>query len=164
MKRLPFSLIIIALFISFGAYAQNSRELRAAEMTFKSAERDYNKSEYNKAAQKYDFVVNTIPESSDSRKHVELRLDALINLIDIYFYKSVNIQQACECLHLYQSAVNAASKSGVLRATGIMKYAKQAQELAGKHTSKCESYERVGGDKKKFEGTFDDVFKEHKKD
>ncbi|MFO8020951.1 MAG: hypothetical protein R6U65_00690 [Perlabentimonas sp.] len=159
MKRLILLLIASALVVSSTVFSQDRSTLRAASLAFNSAERDYNKGDYKEAAQKFDMVVNAVPATCDSRKHLEMRLESLINLVDIYFNKSVNIRQACEYMHTYQSTMNTVSNSGVLRARSLMKFAKQSQDYANNHASKCESYERIGGDKKKFEKSFEDEFK-----
>ncbi|NHB69978.1 hypothetical protein [Perlabentimonas gracilis] len=150
MRNLMLALLSLALLLPVNTQAQDKRALRAADLSFSAAENDYKKSNYKEAAQKYTIVVNTVPASVDSRKHLEMRLDALIKLVDIYFYKSVNIQQACEYVNEYSNTMNAVKNSGVLRSTTLMKYLKQEQDFANKEAKQCEGYERVGSDMDKF--------------
>lgn len=155
MRNLMLTLLALIILAPSSIYSQDKRAIRAAEMSFSSAEKDYKKGNYQEAAQKFDIVVNTIPAAIESRKHVEMRLDALINLIDIRFYKSVNITQACEYLGLYESTMNTIRNSGVLRSTDLLKYLKQQQEYAKKEATQCAGYERVDSDMDKFRKKFD---------
>ena len=161
MKRYLFVLIAFSIVFSTTSFSQDRSTLRAASMAFSAAERDYSNGDYRDAAQKFDMVVNSIPATSDSRRHLEMRLESLINLVDIYFYKSVNIRQACEYMQEYQNTMSTVSNSGVLRATGLMKYAQQAQDYANNHASKCEGYESVGRDMNRFRKTFEEEFKDN---
>ncbi len=158
MKKLIITLVSLAILIPSTVFSQDRRALRAAEMSFNSAESDYKKGNHKEAAQKFDIVVTTISASIDSRKHLEMRLESLIKLIDIHFYKSVNINQACEYLDMYNSTMNTVRNSGVLRPTDLLKYLKQQQEFANKEAGMCESYERVGEDMDKFKKTFEKEF------
>lgn len=157
-------LISLVLFAPAEAISQDKRALKAADLSFSAAERDYRKGNYLEAAQKYTIVVNTVPPTVDSRKHLELRLDALIQLIDIYFYKSVNLEQACQYVNEYSNTMNTIVNAGVLRGTKLMKYLKQQQDFANKEAKQCESYQRIGGDmdkfrKKSFDKEFEKEFK-----
>ncbi|HZJ73926.1 MAG TPA: hypothetical protein VFC87_03905 [Perlabentimonas sp.] len=161
MKNVIIFLMSLALLLPSDSFSQDKRAIRAAEFSFKSAEKDYNNEEYKEAAEKYTITVNTIPAGIESRKHLEIRLDALIKLIDIYFYRYVNITNACEFLADYNSTISAARNSGILKSATLLKYLKQQQEYANKETKQCERYERVGGDMDKFRSnTFEKVFEE----
>lgn len=150
MKNLTLVLLSLVLLLPVNAISQDKRALRAADLSFSAAEKDYKKGNYQEAAQKYTIVVNAVPASVDSRKHLELRLDALIQLVDIYFYKSVNIEQACVYVSEYSNTINTIKNSGVLRGTTLMKYLKQEQDFANKEAKQCDGYERIGGDMNKF--------------
>lgn len=159
MKQFTLILISLMLFFTSEIFSQDKRALKAAELSFTSAERDYKKGEYLEAAQKYTIVVNSIPAAIDSRKHLELRLEALIKLVDIYFYKYVGIKQACEFLEEYKVTVNTMKNSGVLKGADLLKFLKQEQDYANKEAKQCDGYERIGGDMDKFRSkTFDKVF------
>ncbi len=159
MKQFTLILISLMLIYTSEIFSQDKRALKAAELSFTSAERDYKKGEYLEAAQKFTIVVNSIPAAIDSRKHLEMRLDALIKLVDIYFYKYVGIKQACEFLEEYKVTVNTMKNSGVLKGSDLLKYLKQEQEYANKEAKQCDGYERIGGDMDKFRSkTFDKVF------
>ena len=156
MKNLALIFLMLAIAMPGKLYSQDKRALKAAEMSFNSAESDYKKGNFNEAAQKFDIVVNSIPAAIDSRKHLEMRLESLIKLIDIRFYKSVNITQACGYLELYESTINTVRNSGVLKSTDLLKYLKQMQEYTQKEATQCAGYERVGSDMEKFRKTFDE--------
>lgn len=159
MKQLTLILISLMLISTSEIFSQDKRVLKAAELSFSSAEKDYKKDKFLEAAEKFTIVVNSIPAATDSRKHLELRLDALINLVDIYFYKYVNITQACEFLGEYNSTMNTIKNTGVLKSVDLLKYLKKEQEYANKELKQCEGYERIGGDMDKFRNkTFDKVF------
>lgn len=158
MKKIIITLVSLAILIPSTVYSQDRRALRAAEMSFNSAESDFKKGNFTEAAQKFDIVVSTIPASIDSRKYLEMRLESLIKLIDIHFYKSVNITQACEYLDTYNSTMNTVRNTGVLRPSDLLGYLKKQQEYANKEAGMCESYERVGKDMDKFRKTFEKEF------
>lgn len=162
MKHL--SLILITFFIVATAtdvLSQDKKALKAAEMSYKVANNDFKKGDFNEAAQKFDFVVTTIPANIDSRKHLELRLESLIQLIDIRFYKSADISKACEYLGMYDETINTARNSGTLKSTDLLKYFKKMQEYSEKEVGQCAGYERVGTDMEKFRKKFDKEFDEN---
>lgn len=156
-------LVSMVLLLPLDTFSQDKRALKAADIAFKSAEKDYKNENYKEAAEKFTIVVNTIPSAIDSRKYLETRLDALIKLVDIYFYRYVNFTEACEFLSDYNATVSSANNSGTLKGSTLFKYLKQQQDYANKEVKQCESYERVGGDMDKFRSkTFDKVFEESK--
>jgi len=160
MKKFAIILLIGALLVPTYLLSQDRRALRAADLSYNSALRDYSKADYTEAAQKFDIVVSTIPASIDSKKHLEMRLESLIKLIDIYFYKSANFTKACEYLQQYANTVGTSRNSGVLRSTTLLKYLKQLQEYNNKEASQCESYQRIDGDMDKFKKSFEEEFGE----
>ena len=163
MKSIMIFLMSLVLLLPFDTFSQDKRAIKAAELSFKSAEKDYKNKNYKEAAEKYAITVNTIPAAIDSRKHLEIRLDALINLVDIYFYRYVNISTACEFLADYNSTISLARNSGILKSSKLFRYLKQQQDYANKEMKQCEGYERVGGDMNKFRSkTFEKVFEEEK--
>jgi hypothetical protein len=139
-------------------YSQDKRALKAAELSFDEAETDYKKGKNSDAAQKYTIVVNSIPATVDSKKHLEMRLESLIKLVDIYFYKHINFQQACENLDLYISTMNTIRNSGVLKGSSLVEYLKKEQAFANKEVKQCEAYKSVGGDMNKFRQIFEKEF------
>lgn len=159
MKNLMLFLISLVLLLPLDTFSQDKRAIKAAELGFKSAEKDYKNENYKEAAEKYTIVVNAIPVAINSRKHLEIRLDALIKLVDIYFYRYVNISQACGFLTDYNSTISASKNSGILRSSSLLGYLKQQQDYANKEVKQCEGYERVGEDMDKFRSkTFEKVF------
>jgi outer membrane protein assembly factor BamD (BamD/ComL family) len=160
MKKLMIILLSFAIVGSTQLYSQDKRALKAAEMSFNSAENDYKKGNYKEAAQKFDIVVNTIPAAIQSRKHLEMRLESIIKLIDIHFYKSVNITQACEYLDVYNNTMNVVRNSGVLKSVDLLTYLKKEQEFASKEATQCASYKRVDKDMDDFRKKFDKEMEE----
>lgn len=157
MKNLALVLFTLFFFgVSSSVNSQDKKALRAAEMSYNFAKSDYKKGDFNEAAQKFDIVVSSIPASIDSRKHLEMRLESLIKLIDIRFYKSANISQACEYLSMYDETISTARNSGVLKSVDLLKYLKQMQEYSEKEAKQCAGYERVGSDMEKFRKNFDE--------
>jgi len=159
MKKVMIIFLATFLVVPVKLYTQDKRAIRAAELSYSAAENDLKKGNFQDAVQKFEIVVNTIPEGIDSRKHLVMRLESLINLIDIYFYKSVNIQEACKNLNLYYSNMNKIRNSGILKGRDLLQYLEQEKEFS-KHQSKCESYDQIGSDMDKFRKKFDEEMKE----
>ncbi|HCY00224.1 MAG TPA: hypothetical protein DG754_08815, partial [Bacteroidales bacterium] len=122
MKQFALILMLSTFLVPTYLLSQDRRALRAADLSYNIALRDYSKANYTEAAQKFDIVVSTIPASLESRKHLEIRLESLIKLIDIYFYKSPNFSKACEYLQQYTNTVSTSRNSGVLRSATLLKY------------------------------------------
>jgi outer membrane protein assembly factor BamD (BamD/ComL family) len=160
MKNLALFLLTLAIALPCKLYSQDKRAIKAAEMSFNSAENDLKKQNTIEAAKKLDIVVNTIPANIDSRKHVEMRLDALIYLVDIYFYKDADFTQACNYLDMYMSTMNTIKNTGVLKPSVLLKYLKQEQDYASKEVNQCKNYKGVGKDMDKFRKTFESEFDE----
>ncbi len=106
-------LIVIICLSALATHAQDNRALRAARMSFNDAETNYNRGNYQEAAREFTIVVNTIPTGIDSRRHLQRRLESLIYLVDIHFYKHVNIDQACEYLNMYYREMNLIRNDGI---------------------------------------------------
>ena len=104
-------------------------------------------------------VLSNIPEGVEVRKYTEMRLDAIINLIDIYFYKSVNLDRACQLLDSYSTTLLKAKSKGVLKGKDLLNYQKREQEYSEKRSS-CEGRETLDERKKVFEKVFDEATKE----
>jgi outer membrane protein assembly factor BamD (BamD/ComL family) len=160
MKKLILIILSVALVGHSQLFSQDKRALRAAEMSYSSAESDFKNGKYAEALQKYDIVVNTIPASIPSRKHLEMRLESIIKLIDIRFYKSVNITQACEYLDEYNNTMSIIKNSGVLKSSDLLGYLKKEQEYAKKEATQCAGYERIGKDMDKFRKKFEEEMDE----
>jgi hypothetical protein len=159
MKKMMFILITVVVLLPLQVTSQERRALQAAELSYSAAQKDYKKKNYLESAQKYTIVVNSIPAEIDSRKHLEMRLESLISLVDIYFYKYVNIKQACEFLSEYNNTMSKIKYTGVLKGTDLLKYLKQEQDYVAKEQKQCDGYERIGGDMDKFRSkSFDKEF------
>ena len=158
MKKFALILMLSTFLVPTYLLSQDRRALRAADLSYNIALRDYSKANYTEAAQKFDIVVSTIPASLESRKHLEMRLESLIKLIDIYFYRSANFSKACDYLQQYTNTVAISRNSGVLRSSTLLKYLKQQQEYNNKEASQCESYQRIDGDMDNFRKTFEKEF------
>jgi outer membrane protein assembly factor BamD (BamD/ComL family) len=158
MKQFALILMLSTFLVPTYLLSQDRRALKAADLSYNGALRDYSKANYTEAAQKFDIVVSTIPASIDSRKYLELRLESLIKLIDIYFYKSANFSKACDYLQQYANTVSTSRNSGVLRSATLLKYLKQLQEYNNEEASQCESYQRIDGDMDNFKKTFEKEF------
>ncbi len=161
MKK-SFSLLMISLFIiPVMVYSQDGRALRASRNSFSSAQDNYNKGNYQQAIREYKIVVNTVPANIDSRRDLTNRLESLIDLIDIYFYKHVNISKACEYVHIYNRDMNTIRGSGVLRAYRLLEFQKKEQEYVDKYMPKCKTYEHIDDDMDKFRRKFDEEMKDN---
>lgn len=160
MKKITYLLVASILLMPLWIEAQDKRSLAAAEISFKSAQKEYAKKQYKEASQHFDIVVNLIPSSADKSKHIEMRLESLIALIDIHFYKAPNFTNACGYLQDYANTIDACQKSGVLKSAKLLKYLKQLQEYNAKEANQCDSYQRIGSDMDAFRNTFNEVFDE----
>lgn len=158
MKQFALILMLSTFLVPTYLLSQDRRALKAADLSYNAALRDYGKASYTEAAQKFDIVVSTIPALIDSRKYLEMRLESLIKLIDIYFYKSANFSKACDYLQQYTITLSTTRNSGILRSTTLLNYLKQQQEYNSKEASQCESYQRIDGDMDNFRKTFEEEF------
>lgn len=158
MKKFALILMLSTFLVPTYLLSQDRRALKASELSYNAALRDYRKASYTEAAQKFDIVVSTIPASIDSRKHLEMRLESLIKLVDIYFYKSANFSKACDYLQQYANTVETARNSGILRSVTLLNYLKQLQEYNKKEASQCENYQRIDVDMDNFRKTFNKEF------
>ena len=158
MKKLIVLSILLSLSYSVDVFAQDSRALRAARMSFNSAERNFNNEKHAEAAREYEIVINTIPATIDSRRYLEMRLESIIKLVDIYFYHRVNMSKACENVQLYSENMNLIRNQGTLRASALLKYQRVEQEFATKHEPKCQSYKGIDSDMDRFKQRFEEEF------
>jgi hypothetical protein len=158
MKKLFFALLMLAMGMISQVQAQDSRTLRAARAAFSSAENNYKRGNHNLASQEYEIVINTIPASADSRRNLEMRLESLIKLVDIYFYKTPNINNACDYLQLYFENMNLIRNQGTLRASDLLNYQRKEMEFARQHVPKCENYNRIDTDMDRFKKIFEEEF------
>jgi len=158
MKKATF--LIVLFFLTFGlqTIGQGSRALRAAKRSFDSAESNFKKENYQEAVREYEIVVQTIPASTNSRKNLEMRLESLINLTDIYLYHSVNITDACKNIHLFMSNMNSIRNKGVLRANKLLYYQRKEKEFEAEKIPKCENYQKIDNDMRNFEKKFNEEF------
>ncbi|TVQ16307.1 MAG: hypothetical protein EA361_04330 [Bacteroidetes bacterium] len=158
MKKLIALSILLSLSLSLDLYSQDSRALRAARMSFSSAERNFKNSSFEEAAREYAIVINTIPASTDSRKHLEMRLESLIKLVDIHFYHHVNVSKACEYVQQYSTNMNVVRNQGTLRASTLLTYQRVEQEFASEHEPKCRAYKGIDSDMDRFKQKFEEEF------
>lgn len=154
MKRATVILLALCLLTPSTLFSQDKRSLKAAELSYNAAEKDLKKGNYQDAASKFEIVVSSIPEGINTRKYLIMRLESLIKLVDIYFYKSVNVEKACQNLNLYFSNIAKVRNAGVLSTKELFSYLEQEKEFS-KEKSQCESYQRVGSDMEKFRKDFD---------
>lgn len=159
MKRILAVLITVSTIFPFVSFAQTKESVRAAELAFANGERKLRKGEYKESAQSFEIVVSNIPEGVEVRKYTEMRLDAIVNLIDIYFYKSVNLDRACQLLDSYSTTLLKAKSKGVLKGKDLLNYQKLEQEYSEKRSS-CEGRETLDKRKEEFEKVFDEATKE----
>lgn len=158
MKKLIVLSILLSLSFSFDVFAQDSRALRAARMSFNSAEKNFKNEKFEEAAREYEIVVNTVPATTDSRRYLEMRLESIIKLVDIYFYHQVNISKACKTVQLYSDNMNRVRNQGTLRASALLKYQRIEQEFTAEHAPKCRSYEGIDSDMDRFKQKFEEEF------
>ncbi len=150
-------LLMLSLFIMPEmVYSQDGRVLRAARRSFNSAQDNYKNGQYKQAIREYKIVINNVPANIDSRRDLTNRLESLIDIIDIYFYRSVDISKACEYMQVYKRDMNTIRNAGVLRTSQLLEFQKKEQEYAADYMPKCESYERIDDDMDKFRQKFDE--------
>ncbi|HOP03574.1 MAG TPA: hypothetical protein PL017_02625 [Tenuifilaceae bacterium] len=159
MKRIILGLLALSTIFPIATFAQIKETARAAELAFANGERKLRKGEYKESAQSFEVVLNNIPEGVEVRKYAEMRLDAIINLIDIYFHKSVNLDRACELLDSYSYTLLKAKSKGVLKGKDLVDYQKREQEYSEKRSS-CEGRETLDKRKEEFEKVFEEATKE----
>jgi hypothetical protein len=158
MKRSTFIIALLTFSLGLQSFGQDSRALRAAKKSFDSAENSYKKENYREAAREYEIVIQTIPVSTDSRRNLEMRLESLINLTDIYLYHSVNINDACRNIQLYMSNMNTIRNKGILRANKLLYFQRKEKEFESEKLPKCESYQNIDNDMQNFEKKFNEEF------
>ncbi len=158
MKKAAFSIILLSFILSLQTVGQDSRTLTAAKKSFDSAENNYKKENYREAAQEYEIVVQTVPVSIDSRKDLEMRLESLIKLTDIYLYHKINITDACRNIHTFMSNMNSIRNKGVLRANRLLYFQRIEKEFEAEKIPKCENYQNIDDDMQNFERKFNEEF------
>lgn len=159
MRKLLLFIVAIAVIAPLAGVSQDKSTIRAAELSYKAAERSYKNGEFKDAAKGYEIVVNSIPISVQDRKLLEMKMESNIKLIDIYFYKSVNMDKACEQTNTYMENVRRVKNSGVLKSRDLLRYLELQQEFE-KHLTTCANREKIDSEKKNFEKTFEEEFKE----
>lgn len=150
--------VVIILMLSSSVFSQDNRALRAARMSFSSAEDHLNKGNYQQAATDFEIVINTIPAQIDSRRNLNMRLESLIHLIDIYFYRHINIQNACKHIDTYLSDINVIRHQGTLRASELLHYQQKEKEYLSEKRTKCAKYESIESDMERFQRRFEEEF------
>ncbi len=150
MKRLIFTGLLMFLVVGSQVFSQDSKALRAARMSFNSAESNYKKANYEEAAREFEIVISTIPAGIDSRKHLKMRLESLVNLIDIYFYRYINITIACTYLEMYFQNMELIRNKGILKASDLLSYQQKERKFASTHAVKCEDYQDLDDDMEQF--------------
>lgn len=130
--------------------SQDRHSLKAADMSFDNGNKQFRKADFKEAAQAFEIVVKNIPDKIDSRKYAEMKLDAIISLIDIYHSKWVNLDKACDNLNYYSSALQQFQSRGVLKGKDLLKYLNMEQDYAEKRKM-CENRDTLDDRKKKFE-------------
>ncbi|MBN1988309.1 MAG: hypothetical protein JW783_02795 [Bacteroidales bacterium] len=159
MKKLLLFIVAITVIAPLAGVSQDKSTIRAAELSYKAAERSYKNGEYNDAAKGYEIVVSSIPVNVQSRKLLEMKMESNIKLIDIYFSKSVNLDKACEQTTSYMENVRRVKNGGVLKSKDLLRYLELQQDFE-KHLTTCANREKIDSEKKSFEKTFDEEFKE----
>jgi hypothetical protein len=158
MKNILLIITIVFMAISIQGFTQDSRAIRAARASFASAENHYKRNNFEFAAREYEIVISTIPASVDSRKNLEMRLESLIKLVEIYFHKRVDITLACENLQLYYQNMNRIRNSGILRASDLLNYQRKEKEFEADYSPKCQNYEDIHDNMENFKKKFDEEF------
>jgi hypothetical protein len=150
MQTCKLILIIFLFGLTSALYSQDKQALRAADMSFSSAETNQRRGNYEKALQEFQIVINTIPVTNDSRKHLEMRLESIINSIDICFDKIANFTRACEFVNLYLEDMETVRQGAVLRASKRLDYLRYEQEFMSDHMSRCQKYEMMEETRERF--------------
>ncbi len=158
MKTCLIFITLLLFCISFKICGQDNGALRVARTSFSSAERNYNNSRYQDALQEFIIVVNTIPVDIDSRRHLEKRMEALNYIIEISFYKYINIERGCEYLELFLNNMDLIRNSDILRPSQRLDLLRQEQEYRADYFPRCENYRKSEDNIDKFRQLFDEEF------
>jgi hypothetical protein len=150
MQTCKLILLIFLFGLTSVVYSQDRQALRAADMSFSSAETNQRRGNYEKALQEFQIVINSIPVSCDSRKHLEMRLESIINSIDICFDKIVNFTLACEFVNLYLEDMETVRHGNVFRASKRLDYLRYEQEFLNDHMARCKKYEMMEETRERF--------------
>lgn len=137
-------------------HSQDISLLRASRRSFSSAKDNYKNGNYQKAIQEYQIVINTIPANIDSRGDLSNRLESLVDLIEIYSYKYVDLSKACEYIETFNNDMNIVRARGVLRASQLLDFQRKEQEYKADYLPKCDNYKKSGDDMNRFRETFEE--------
>jgi outer membrane protein assembly factor BamD (BamD/ComL family) len=158
MKNILLLTTILIMMCSTQSFSQDSRAIRAARASYASAENHFKRGNFEMAAREYEIVINTIPESTDSRKNLEMRLESMINLVEIYFYKQIDFTKACENLQMYYQNMNRIRNAGTLKASDLLNYQRKEKEFEADYSPKCRNYEGIHHNMENFKKKFDEEF------
>ena len=150
MKKVLAILLTALLTAPALVFSQDKSTLKAADMSFDNGNKLYRKGNFKEAAQSFEIVVGNIPDRIDSRKYAEMKLDAYIQLIDIYYSKSVNLDKACQYLDNYSVTLQKVQGNGVLKGKDLLKYLNMEQDYLEKKKA-CENRGTLDERKKKME-------------
>lgn len=159
MKKAIATIIVFFIALPLFVNAQDRSVLRAARMSFNAAEKNHKAGNYRKAAQEYTIVLNAIPVSIESRRHLEMRLQSVIGLVDIYYYRTTNFEKACKYIHMYLRDMKVVTAGEVLRASDRLEYLRKEQDYINNYLTKCDSYQKLDREAEKFKNHFDDHIK-----
>lgn len=160
MKKTLLILFVCIIAFPNAQQAQDRSILRAARMSFNSAENNFKNGNYAEAAQEYTIVINTIPVSIDSKRYLEFRLQSVIGLADIYFNKITNFDKACQYVDLFLKDMETVKAGDVFRASDRLNYLRKEQEYINNYVSKCKSYRRSEMDREEFRKHFEEQLRE----
>jgi hypothetical protein len=157
MKKFIIIALMLLPYISL-LHAQDQRALRAARMSFSAAESNYSKGRFAEAAPDYEIVINSIPVNTPVRKNLEMRLESISKLIDIYYNRVINLESACGNLNIFFDDMADVRFSGILKASELLTYQRREKQYEAIYLPKCSAYYNLDNDMEEFRKKFEKEF------
>jgi hypothetical protein len=157
MKKILMICLMLIITLA-NLYSQDSRSLRAAQMSFRAAENKFRQGKYNEAAIDYEIVLQTISADHTSRKYLEMRMESLVRVIDIYFNRANDISKACDHLDHYFATMDHIRRTGILKASDLLEYQRLEKRYDKEYFPKCEAYKNLDHDMERFREKFEQEF------
>lgn len=158
MKRIATISAIILLITTSMVNAQHASVARAARSSFASASDSYKKGRYSEAARDFEIVITSIPAETDSRRNLEMRLESLVKLLDIYYARTTNLTMACQTLQMFYDTMYEVRNKGILRSNDLLAYQRRELDFDVEYAPKCENFKNLDRDMIEFKKKFDEEF------
>ena len=124
--------------------------MSAARNSFSSAETNQRRGNYEQAVQEYQIVINSVPVTNDSRRYLEMRMESIINMVEIYFDNLKDFTKACQFVYLYLDDMDTIREGEVLRASQLLRFLRKEQEYLNDHLEHCKKYQEMEDTRERF--------------